>query len=172
MAPEDAPAVIHAASNGECDQERVIDVHDVYGAARSAARRAVQDGRRAGDVVADIAAPGEWEALSASYRGDIAVQGALWGAVDALRAHRVPAAAVRAAGTATCPTGAETDDRPIAVQWVANALEQESDPYGIDDDLAVELVRRRERGSPRIISLVVGIVEVATRAAAAPRSTS
>ncbi len=174
MRSEDAPAVVHAACDAECDEEvvDVVDMPDVYGAARSAARRAVEDGRCAGDVVADIAAPAEWEALSTSSRGDIAVQGALWGAVDALRTHRVPVAAVRAAGVTTCPAGAEMDDQAIAVEWVANALEQDSDPYGIDDDLAVELVRRWERGNPRIISLVVAIVEVATQAAAAPRSAS
>ncbi|WP_434157549.1 hypothetical protein [Clavibacter michiganensis] len=174
MPSADAPAVIQAACDAECDEEvvDVNDMHDVYGAARSAARRAVEDGRCAGDVVADIASPGEWEALSTSSRGDITVQGALWGAVDALRTHRVPVAAVRAAGVATCPAGAKMDDQAIFVEWVAGALERGSDPYTVDNDLAVELVRRWERGNPRIMSLVVAIVEVATQAAAAPRSAS
>ncbi|WP_414172992.1 hypothetical protein [Clavibacter tessellarius] len=150
----------------------VVEVRDLYDAASGAARRAVDDGSGTGDVVDHIAPAGEWDVVTASYLGDIVVQGALWGAVDALRARGVSAPAVMSAGTALRPAASDPDDWGAAAEWLATALEPGNDPYATDDALATEMVHRWERGTPRVRSLVVAIVDVATRAAAARRSAS
>ncbi|MEW5012212.1 hypothetical protein [Clavibacter michiganensis] len=170
MPSEEAPAVVGTMSAAERDEELVIDVNDVYGAAKSAARRAVADGRCTGDVAADIAPAAEWDALNCSWLGVFPVQGALWGAVEALRARRITADAARAAAA---PEGGDVvngDAREKALQWIADALEQGSDSHNIDIEVAEALEVGWMRENVRIRSLVVAIVEVATRAAAAPRS--
>ncbi|WP_316295773.1 hypothetical protein [Clavibacter michiganensis] len=172
MTDDRTPAPIGAAGAAERDEELVIDVNDVYGAARSAARRAVADGRHTGDVAADIAPAGEWDALNCSWLGVFPVQGALWGAVEALRARRITADAARAAAASEDGGAADGDARATALQWIADALEHDSDSHNIDIEVAEALEVGWMRENVRIRSLVVAIVEVATRAAAAPRSAS
>ncbi len=172
MTDDGTPAPTGAGTAAERDEELVIDVNDVYGAARSAARRAVEDGRYAGDVAADIAPPGEWEALNCSWLGVFPVQGALWGAVEALRARRITADAARTTVASEGGAPVDGDERARALQWIADALEQDSDSHNIDIEVAEALEVGWMRENVRIRSFVVAIVEVATRAAAAPRSAS
>lgn len=172
MTDHRTPAPTGAGAAAERDEELVIDVNDVYGAARSAARRAVADGRYTGDVAADIAPAAEWDALNCSWLGVFPVQGALWGAVEALRARRITADAARAAAAGEGGDAADGDARGKALQWIADALEQDSDSHNIDIEVAEALEVGWMRENVRIRSLVVAIVEVAARAAAAPRSTS
>ncbi len=172
MPSEDAPAAVDTMSAAERNEELVIDVNDVYSAARSAARRAVEEDLYTGDVAADIAPAGEWDALNCSWLGVFPVQGALWGAVEALRARRITADLARAAGAAEGGDTADGDARATALQRIADALEQGSDSHNIDIEVAEALEVGWMRENVRIRSLVVAIVEVATRAAAAPRSAS